>query len=103
MTIRQALVMVLVVALLVTAVQPARAEAVEPMTALLIASAGVVVLVLVAYLIIANVDEHRRVSAAPAWAPAAPAAALAAQAVAAQAVAAPLAVALDRGATSESP
>jgi hypothetical protein len=60
MLTRQAVLIVLIVALLVAAVQPGRAEAIEPTTLILIAGAGVVVLVIVAYLVIANIDSSRR-------------------------------------------
>jgi hypothetical protein len=60
MTLRQALVALLVAALLVMAVHPARAEALEPNIILLVVSAGVVVLVILAYLIIANAESYRR-------------------------------------------
>lgn len=69
MMTRRALVVALVTLLLVTAVQPARAEAFEPTTIILIASAAVVVVVVVAYLIIANVQEHRRAHPAAIQAP----------------------------------
>ena len=59
MTPRVALLMVLVGALLVMAVQPPPAEA-DPTVAIALASAAVIVLILVAYLIVANVDEQRR-------------------------------------------
>jgi positive regulator of sigma E activity len=54
--------LVLLVALLVTAVTPARAEAMEVGTVLLIAGAVVVVVIIVAYLVVANVSERRRAS-----------------------------------------
>lgn len=60
MRLRQALVILLIATLLVTAVRPAQAEALEPNVIILIASAGVIVLVVIAYLIIANVESHRR-------------------------------------------
>ena len=51
---------VLVVALALTVATPAKADAIEPMTILAIASAGVVILILVVYLIVANVSDNRR-------------------------------------------
>jgi hypothetical protein len=60
MTPRQLLIVLLVATVLVTAIRPARAEAIEPTTIMLIASAAVVVVVIVAYLIIANVESYRR-------------------------------------------
>jgi len=57
--------MVLVAALLLMALQPAPAEAVEPMVALAIAGVAVAVVILIAYLVIANVDESRRAEATP--------------------------------------
>ena len=54
---------VLVVALLLTAVTPARAEALEVGTILLLVSVGVVVIMIVAYLVVANVKGRR--AAAP--------------------------------------
>ncbi|MGH7388182.1 MAG: hypothetical protein ACREM3_01820 [Candidatus Rokuibacteriota bacterium] len=59
MTPRLALVTVLVVALLVMAVQPPPAEA-DPTVVIALASVAVIVLLLVGYLIVANVDEQRR-------------------------------------------
>jgi hypothetical protein len=58
--------LVLVAALLLTAVTPARAEAVEPVTVILIAGAAVVVLILVTYLVVANARGERRAAAEPA-------------------------------------
>jgi hypothetical protein len=72
MTLRQALVGLLVVALLVTAVQPARAEALEPSIILLAVSAGVVVLAVLAYLVIANAESYRRGDRADVTTPALP-------------------------------
>lgn len=60
MTLRQALVMVLVVAVLVMAFRPAPAEAMEPMVILAIVGAAVIVVILVVYLVVANVEEHRQ-------------------------------------------
>lgn len=64
MKIQQALAIVLVVALLVLAVKPAPAEAMDAVTIALIAAGGVVVLILVMYLVAANVAEARRGGAA---------------------------------------
>lgn len=64
MTFTKALSLVLVVAFVLLVVAPARAEAMEPTTILLIAGAAVVLIVLVAYVIIANVREHQRGTAA---------------------------------------
>jgi len=69
MTPYRMIALVLVVVMLVTAATPARAEAMEVGTILLLVSAGIVVVILVAYLIIANVSERRRAEAlAPAYA-----------------------------------
>jgi hypothetical protein len=51
---------VLVVALALTVAMPAKADAMDPFTIIAIASAGVVVLILVVYLIVANVHDSRR-------------------------------------------
>ncbi|OLC32256.1 MAG: hypothetical protein AUH81_16575 [Candidatus Rokubacteria bacterium 13_1_40CM_4_69_5] len=59
--IRNLVILTVLVAVAVMAVQPASAEAVEPLTAVLIAGAVVVVIIIVAYLIVANVSEARRV------------------------------------------
>jgi len=59
MTKRIAAILVLVV-VLVTAVQPARAEAFEPTTVALLIGGAVVVVALVALLVIANVRERQR-------------------------------------------
>ena len=53
------LALVLLIALLVTAVTPGRAEA-EPVTILLIVSAAVVIVIVVTYLYVANKSESRR-------------------------------------------
>ena len=60
----RALALVLAVVLLVTFATPARAEAMEPMTILAIAGAALIVIVLVVYLVVANV-EGPRMSQAP--------------------------------------
>ena len=59
MTLRQVLVVLLIATLLVTAVRPARAEALEPTIILMIASAGILVLVVLVYLLVASVESHR--------------------------------------------
>jgi hypothetical protein len=66
MTIRHLLITGLVVALLVLAVRPAPAEAVDPMVAIAIAGAAVAVVVIVVYLVVANVEGDRRADAGPA-------------------------------------
>ncbi len=66
MTPHRMLALVLVAALLLTAVTPARAEAVEAGTILFIAGAAVVVLILVVYLVVANVKGDPRAAAEPA-------------------------------------
>jgi len=53
------LALVLAVVLLVTFATPAKAEALEPMTIIAIAGAAVLVLVLVVYLVVANVEGPR--------------------------------------------
>ena len=60
MTFTKCVCVLLLAALGVMVVQPARAEALEPMFISLIVSAGIVVVVLVAILIIANVTEGRQ-------------------------------------------
>ena len=60
MTFTKCVCVVLLAALGVMVVQPARAEALEPMFISLIVGGAVVVLVLVAILIIANVTEGRQ-------------------------------------------
>jgi uncharacterized membrane protein len=60
MTPYRMIALVLVVALLITAVTPARAEAMEITTILLLVSVGVAVVILVAFLIIANVADRQR-------------------------------------------
>lgn len=52
--------LVLVVAVALTVAAPAKADAIDPLTIVAIASAGVVVLILVVYLIVANVGDSRR-------------------------------------------
>ena len=56
--------LMLVVALLLTAVTPARAEALEVGTILLLVGVGVIVVIIVAYLVVANV-KGRQMAAAP--------------------------------------
>ncbi len=60
MTARQVLTILVLVVLLVTAVQTARAEAFEPTTILLIIGGAVIIIAIVAVLVIANVREHQR-------------------------------------------
>ena len=60
MTPYRMIALVLVVALLLTAVTPARAEAMEIGTILLLVSVGVAVVILIAFLIIANVSDRQR-------------------------------------------
>ena len=60
MTPRRLLAVVMLVVVLVTFVRPAQAEALEPMTIILIVSGAIVVVTLLAVLIISNVEEHRR-------------------------------------------
>ena len=55
------LALVLVAVLLVTAATPARADAMEPTTIMLIASTGIGIIILIAYLIAANVSDRNRV------------------------------------------
>ena len=55
--------LVLVVALLLTAVTPARAEAMEIGTILLLVGVGVAVVMIIAFLIVANVSDRRRAEA----------------------------------------
>jgi hypothetical protein len=57
--------LVLVVALLLTAVTPARAEAMEIGTILLLVGVGVAVVMIVAFLIIANVSDRQRAEVPP--------------------------------------
>jgi hypothetical protein len=59
MILRRVLVTVLVVALVVMVVRPLPAEAIEPTGVILIASAAVAVLLIVGYLIAANVHESK--------------------------------------------
>jgi uncharacterized membrane protein YozB (DUF420 family) len=63
MTKRIAAILVLVV-VLVTAVQPTRAEAFEPTTVMLLVGGAVVIIALVAVLVIANIRERQRGEAA---------------------------------------
>jgi uncharacterized membrane protein YcaP (DUF421 family) len=55
---------VMLVALGATLVQPAQAEAIEPLTAITIAGAAVLVITIVAIVIIANVRDRQRGEAA---------------------------------------
>jgi uncharacterized membrane protein len=63
MTPYRMIALVLVVALLLTAVTPARAEAMEIGTILLLVGVGVAVVIVVAFLIIANVTDRQRAEA----------------------------------------
>ena len=56
---------VLVVALAVTLVAPSRADAMDPLTIIAIASAAAAVLVLVIYLVVANTADKQMKSDAP--------------------------------------
>ena len=60
MTPYRMIALVLVLALLLTAVTPARAEAMEIGTILLLVGVGVAVVMIVAFLIVANVSDRRR-------------------------------------------
>ena len=64
MTSRQVLALVLVVTLVIMAVQPARAEALEPLMIVAIVGAGVVVLILALYVVVASVSESRHAAQA---------------------------------------
>jgi hypothetical protein len=57
--------LILVVALLLTAVTPARAEAMEVGTILLIAGGVIIVVIIVAYLIVASASDRRRAESVP--------------------------------------
>jgi hypothetical protein len=65
MKTRQLLAMMLVVALLVLALRPAPAEAIDPFVVGAIAGAAVAVLVIVVYLVVANVEGDKRTEAVP--------------------------------------
>jgi hypothetical protein len=54
------LALVLAVVLVVTLATPAKAEAIDVLTGLAIAGAVVIVLVLIAYLVVANVEGSKR-------------------------------------------
>jgi hypothetical protein len=58
-TFKRCVGVVLLAALLAIVVRPAPAEALEPMTIMLIVGAGVAVILLVAVVVIANVAEKR--------------------------------------------
>jgi len=64
MTPRQLLCVVLLVAILVGAVYPGRAEAIEPTVVLLIVGGVVVLVAIIVVVVIANVREHQRGAAA---------------------------------------
>jgi hypothetical protein len=66
MTPHRVLALVLVALLVFMAATPPRAEAIEPGTALAIAGAAVVVIIIVAFLVVANVKGDRRAQAEPA-------------------------------------
>ena len=57
--------LVLVAVLLVTAATPARAEALEPNTMILIASTGVGLIILVTYLVVANMSDRKQAGGPP--------------------------------------
>jgi len=63
MTPYRMIALVLVVALLLTAVTPARAEAMEIGTILLLVGVGVAVVMIIAFLIVANVSDRQRAEA----------------------------------------
>jgi hypothetical protein len=63
MTPFRMLALVLVAVLLVTAATPARAEAMDPSTMIAIASTGVGIIILVAFLIVANVSDRKQAGA----------------------------------------
>jgi hypothetical protein len=63
MSIRQTLVIIVLIAVLITAVTPARAEAIEPMTISLIVGAAVIVVVIVGFLIVANIEGKKKFGA----------------------------------------
>jgi hypothetical protein len=59
------LALALAVVMLVTFATPAKAEALEPMTILAIAGAAVIVVVLIVYLVVANVEGPKMSERAP--------------------------------------
>ena len=59
------LALALAVVLMVTFATPAKAEAIEPFTILAIAGAALIVIVLVVYLVVANVEGDKMRSEAP--------------------------------------
>jgi len=59
------LALALAVVLLVTFATPAKAEAIEPFTILAIASAAIIVVVLIVYLVVANVENPRMSESQP--------------------------------------
>jgi hypothetical protein len=63
MNIRRTLALVVLIAVLITAVTPARAEAIEPMVISLIVGAAVIVVVIVAFLIVANIEGKKKFGA----------------------------------------
>ncbi len=64
MTFSKAVALVVLVAFALLVVTPARAEAMEPTTILILVGAAVILVVIVAYVVIANVREHQRGTAA---------------------------------------
>jgi hypothetical protein len=63
MNIHRTLAIVVMLAVLITAVTPARAEAIEPLTVSLIVGAAVVVLIIVGFLIVANIEGKKKFGA----------------------------------------
>ena len=60
MNITRCIAVIVTVALLAVLVQPARAEALEPATILLIAGAAVAVVIIIVFVVVANVRESQR-------------------------------------------
>lgn len=69
MTPLRTVALVLAAVLVITAATPARAEAMEPNTMLLIASTGVGIIIVIAYLIAANVSDRKPAGASAAGLP----------------------------------
>jgi hypothetical protein len=63
MTPYRMIALVLVMVLAITAATPARAEAMEIGTILLLVSVGVAVVMIITYLVVANMSERRRAEA----------------------------------------
>jgi succinate-acetate transporter protein len=59
------LALALAVVLLVTFATPAKAEAIEPFTILAIAGAAIIVIVLIVYLVVANVENPKMSESQP--------------------------------------